>query len=473
MFRATADAPLLPRSDRRQCGWMALAAASAAMLVAAVSRPTEAQVTVQTIIGRAVTDDTHTADITSAINKFSQKDFDGARVVLERIRSEDPKVPPPGVMMATMWLAANQPAAARRDLDVTAKDFPDDPEAYLVLGDLAFQERRITEASLLFERATGLTSRFEGNAKRKRDFEIRCNAGSAAVCEAREQWADALTLVERWIEIDPDSASARQRLGNILFYLDRPEDALAAFQEAKKLDGELRQPELLLASLYDQRKQVNKARALVESAVQGAGENAQVRVSAANWFLVHGDVAAARENAEAALRIDPKSLEARLVGGTIARVSRDFPLATKYFEEAHSQSPRNFGASDSLALVLAESAEADDVQRALELAETNLAMVKDNPQLQLTAATTLAWVSYKVGKLADAEKILSQIAQNNAVTADAAYYIARILADKGEKQQALKVLEQVMANEVVFANRSAADELIESLRGGAGTPAGK
>lgn len=473
MFRATADARLQPRSDRRQGGRLALVAGAVAMLVAAVARPAGAQVTVQAIIGRAVTDDTHTADITSAINKFSQQDFDGARVVLERIRSEDPKVPPPGVMMATMWLAANQPAAARRDLDVTVKDFPDDPEAYLVLGDLAFQERRITEASLLFGRATELTPRFEGNAKRKRDFEIRSSAGMAAVCEAREQWGDALTLVERWIEIDPDSASARQRLGNILFYLDRPEDALAAFREAKKLDGEIRQPELLLASLYDQRKQVDKARTLVESAVQGAGDNAQVRVSAANWFLMHGDVAAARENAEAALEIDPKSLEARLVGGSIARVARDFPLATRYFEEAHSQSPRNFGAADSLALVLAESAENDDVQRALELAETNLAMVKDNPQLQLTAATTLAWVSYKLGRLADAEKILSQVAQNNAVTADAAYYIARILADKGEKQQALKVLEQVMANDVVFANRSAADELIESLRGGALSPAGK
>lgn len=446
---------------------------AAVVALACLALPAVAQVTVQAVIGRAVSDDTHTADVTSAINRFSQRDYDGARVVLERIHAEDPKVPPPGVMMATLWLASNQGAAARRDLEMTVRDFPEDPEAYLVLADLDFQERRVTEAALLFERGTDLTAKFDGNAKRKRDFEIRCNAGMAAVHEAREQWGEALGLVERWIEIDPDSSSARQRLGNILFYLDRPDDSLTAFREAKKLDSQLRQPELMLASLYDQRKQFDKARSLVESAVKGASDDAQVRVSAASWYLLQGDVAAARENAEAAIGIDPKSLDAKLLNGTIARVVRDFPAATKFFEDAHSQSPRNFNASDSLALVLAESDSPDDVQRALELAETNLAMVKDNPQMQLTAATTLAWVSYKLGRVEEAEKILSQVAQNNAVTADAGYYIARILADKGEKKQALTVLDQVMANGPMFANRAAADELIESLRDGAASPGGK
>lgn len=473
MFPSMTDANPQRAKLRSRTRRLVVLAVSTAAVVATLVPPAAAQVTVQSIIGRAVTDDTHTADVTSAINRFSQRDFDGARLVFERIHSEDPKVPPPGVMMATMWLATNQAAAARRDLEMTVKNFPEDPEAYLVFGDLDFQERRVTEAQLLFERAAELTSRFEGNAKRKRDFEIRASAGMAAVHEAREKWGDALGLVERWIELDPDSASARQRLGNILFYLDRPEDALNAFREARKLDAEIRQPELLLATLYDQRKQVDKARALVESAVEGAGDDAVVRVSAANWFLMQGDIAAARENAEAAIAADPKSLDAKLVSGTIARVSRDFSLAAKFFEDAHSQSPRNFGASDSLALALAESAEKDDVQRALELAETNLAMVKDNPQMQLTAATTLGWVYYKLGRRDEAEKILSQVAQNNAVTADAAYYIARILADKGQQQQAFNVLEQVMANGQMFANRAAADELIESLRGGAATPEGK
>ena len=198
--------------------------------------------------------------------------------------------------------------------------------------------------------------------------------------------------------------------------------------------------------------------------MQAAPEDATVRLGAANWFLSHGDTSAARENGAKALDLDPKNLEARIVNGTIARVARDFESASKLFGEAHSQSPRNFVASDSLALVLAELPEKENVQRALEIAETNVAMVKDNPQLQVASLTTLSWVLYKLGRMADAEKILAQVSQNNALTADGAYYIAQILSDKGEKEQAQRLLEQLMANDPIFANRTAAEELQSQLK---------
>lgn len=436
----------------------------AAALAGLFALPAAGQVSVQSMIGRAVSDDTHNDAVTSAISRFRERDIDGARVILERIRSEDPKLPPSGVMMATLWLSANQVGPARMELDRTATVEPDDPEAYLVLADLAFQERRVTDSAVLFERATELTAKFDGNAKRKRDFLIRCHAGRAAVDEARERWDDALTEIQKWVDIDPDSASARQRMGTVLFRIERLGEALENFREAKKLDPTLRQPELMLASLHDQAKQPEAARTLVEEAVKAAGDDIAVRVNAANWFLVHGDAEAARENAAAALELDPKSLEARIVMGTIARVTRDFATAKQCFEDAHQQSPRNYSASDSLALVLAESGEKDDLQRALELAETNFAMVKDNQQLQVAAASTLAWVYYKTGRVADAERILTQIAQNNALTADSAYYIARILVDKGDKDQAKRILDQVMANDPVFANRGFAEELLDTLR---------
>jgi tetratricopeptide (TPR) repeat protein len=444
----------------------------AAMLVSTglLGRVSSAQVTVQTLIGRAVTDDTHNTEINNAITRFRDRDVEGCRALLERVHSEDPKVPPPGVMMATLWLGVKQVPAARAELDKTAARFPDDPEAFLVLADLAFQDRRVTDAAVLFDRATLLTDKFSGNAKRKRDFDIRCNAGEAAVAEARGNWEQALQRIQEWVKIDPDSSSAQQRLGGALYRLDRSEEALAAFREARKLDESLLQPELLLARLYDQDKKVDKARELVDAAVKIAADDVNVRIGAASWFLNHGDTVAASENAQAGLQLDPKSLEAKLINGTVARVKRDFDTAEKFFSEAHTQSPRNFPAADSLALVLAESADKDKLQQALELAETNMAMVKDNQPLELTSATTLAWVYYKLGRVADAEKILAQVAQNNALTADGAYYIARILNDKGETEQARRLLDQVMSNEPMFANRAAAEQLIESIRGAGDQP---
>ena len=114
--------------------------------------------------------------------------------------------------------------------------------------------------------------------------------------------------------------------------------------------------------------------------------------------------------------------------------------------------------------MLAELPEKENVQRALEIAETNVAMVKDNPQLQVASLTTLSWVLYKLGRMADAEKILAQVSQNNSLSADGAYYIAQILSDKGEKEQAQRRLEQLMTNDPIFANRAAAEALQAELK---------
>ena len=140
-----------------------------------------AQVTAKTLVGKAVSDDAQYKEINGAITRFGDRDIDGCRAILERARNNNPKLPPPGVMMAMLWLNVNQLQPARAELEQTTIKFPNDPEGYLMLADLAFQDRRVTDSAVLFERATQLSAAYDENPKRKRDFEIRCNAGTAAV----------------------------------------------------------------------------------------------------------------------------------------------------------------------------------------------------------------------------------------------------------------------------------------------------
>jgi len=383
--------------------------------------------------------------------------------MMERARSANPKLPPPGVMMSMLWLGVNQLPQARAELDDTVVKFPGDPEPYLMLGDLAFQERRITDAAVLFEKATAVNAAFTENTKRKRDFDIRSNAGSAAVAEARRQWAAAEKHLRAWVELDPDNASGHQRLGIVLFQLDKPQDALTQFKEARKLDEKAVYPELALARLYDDAKNRDAARKLIEQAVKSAPQDAAVQLASAQWYLGKNDVPAAVASADKALKLDPKSLDAKIVRGTIARVARDYKTAEKYFSDAHFQSPSNFAAANSLALVLTESDNKESQQRALEMAEANAAMHRDNAN-QVNALTTLAWIYYKQGRREDAEKILSQITQNNALTTDGAYYVAKILSDRGENDRARKILEQVLGSEALFATRPDATDLLAKIK---------
>ena len=422
------------------------------------------QITAQTLVGKAVSDDAQYGDINNAIGRFRDRDIVGCRALLERARSNNPKLPPPGVMMAVLWLGVNQLQPARAELEDTSLKFPGDPEPYLMLGDLAFQDRRITDSDVLFAKATELTAAFTENAKRKRDFEIRCHAGSAAVAEARKQWDTAQRHLAGWLELDPDNASARQRLGIVLFQLGKPQEALAEFREAKKLDAKAVYPELAMARLYDDAKQRDTAKKLIEQATKSAPQDPAVLLATAQWYVGQNDLPAATVNAEAALKLDPKSLEGKVVRGAIARVARDYATAEKFFNEAHVQSPGNFPASNSLALVLVETDDKDSRQRALEMAEANVAMHREGSPHQANALTTLAWVYYKLGRREDAEKILAQISQNNQLTTDGAYYVAKLLVDRGEKDRARKILEDVLANESMFATRADAVDLLATLK---------
>lgn len=423
-----------------------------------------AQITAQTLIGKAVSDDAQNQEVTGAINRFRDRDIDGCRAILERVKSNNPKLPPPGVMMAMLWLSVNQLGPARAELEDCVVKFPKDPEPYLMMGDLAFQDRRVTDADMLFREATRLAGEYTENAKRKRDFDIRCNAGSAAVAEARKQWDLAQKHLQAWIDLDPDNASAHQRMGIVLFQLSKPQEALEQFREAKKLDQKAVQPELAMARLYDDAKKRDTAKKLIEAAIKEAPKDPAVLLAAAQWYLGQNDLERAKAIAEDALKLDAKSLEGRVVRGAIARVARDYATAEKFFYDAHVQSPGNFPASNSLALVLIESDDKDSRQRALEMSEANVAMHRENSPQQVNALTTLAWVYYKLGRREDAEKILAQITQNNALTTDGAYYVAKLLSDRGEKDRARKILEEVLANEPMFATRPDAVDLLAKLK---------
>jgi tetratricopeptide (TPR) repeat protein len=425
-----------------------------------------AQVTAKSLVGKAVSDDAQYKEIDNAIARFGDRDIDGCRAVLERARNNNPKLPPPGVMMAMLWLSVNQLPPARAELEQTVVKFPSDPEPYLMLADLAFQDRRVTDSAVLFERAGQLAASYEENPKRKRDFEVRYNAGTAAVAEARQQWPTARKFLDSWIALDPDNAGARFRLGSVLFRLGDESAALTQFQEARKLDANALLPEMALARLYDEDRKKDLAKKWLESALKAAPQDPAVLLAAAQWYLGQNDLATAKIIADKVLVQAPKSLEGRIIRGVIARVARDYPTAEKFFNDAHVQSPGNFAASNSLALVLIESDNKESQQRAVEMAEMNWARFRENSPQQVNALTTLAWVYYKLGRREDAEKILDQIARNNALTSDGAYYVAKLLSDRGEKDRARQILEQVLAGEAVFATRPDATDLLKSLKGG-------
>ena len=83
---------MLKRFLARRAGHMILFLAAIGCLCR--GEVAQAQVTAKTLIGKAVSDDKEYKDIDNAIERFSDRDIDGCRAILERARNNNGKLPP-------------------------------------------------------------------------------------------------------------------------------------------------------------------------------------------------------------------------------------------------------------------------------------------------------------------------------------------------------------------------------------------
>jgi Tfp pilus assembly protein PilF len=404
------------------------------------------------------------AEIEKAESLFRAGDFDKALKELENAVVKHAELPPARLLFAQLMIRAGQVPQARTQLEKTAMDHPDDPEAYAVLGDLAFGERRIVEAGLLFDKVGQLTDKLDDKSVRKKSLAIRAQAGQAAVAEFRGQWVLARDHLEAWNKLDDKNAVLHRRLGLVLFNLQKPKEAYAEFKLAAKYNPQMPPPEIAMGRLYHQAGSDDKNRAMaadwMKLAVSEAPEDPRARAGVAEWYLETGNLDEAKKQAAEALRVAPDSLDAKLVLGLIARMQKEYASAETLFSEAYLASPDNFTARNQLALVLAEQPDDARRKRGLALAEDNAQRFSQSPE----AAATLGWLYLKDGKLDRADKALQAATSTGVVTPDTAYYLGKLSADRKQNVEAKRWLEKAIESTAPFFYRDAAQKLLDELR---------
>jgi tetratricopeptide (TPR) repeat protein len=176
-------------------------------------------------------------------------------------------------------------------------------------------------------------------------------------------------------------------------------------------------------------------------------------------------------HANEAVKLDPKSVDARVIRGVIQRSMKNYKAAEEDFEAVHSQSPGNSVAVNQLALTLVEKPDDDSQSRAVQFAEMN---ARQNPR-NLEAGATLGWIYYKVGRRTDADKVFQAIFQTGTTNSpDTMYYLASYLKDKGNTDEAKRLLNVAVQGDRFFAYRSQAEDLLKQLSAkGKGKPAPK
>ena len=398
-------------------------------------------------------------EVTQAVEKFKQQDFNGALELLKKAADEHADLPPAQVVMAQLFSQANQGNAVRVSLEQAVAEAPADPEAYVIIGDIAMAQGRVTEASLLYDKAQDLLAGFTKSPRRKAILDARNLSGLAAVAEARGNWETALERLTAWQKMEPKSAICLQRLGRAQFQLKKPREALELLREAAALDENVLTPEAQLARFYHEFGDEKNAQIWFDHAIKVAPNNVRTRLVTAQWYLETNQFEKASQEAAAALKLDPKSLEAKLFSGVVALFLKDYKSAETNFEQAHLQSPGNFAASNNLALALIEQDDENKRRRALEYATAN---ARQNPRAT-EALSTYGWVQYKLGNIDEADRVLQAAAGTGALSPDTAYYLAVVAAQKGRKEQAIQLLNAAIKATQPFSQRQEAQVLLKQL----------
>jgi tetratricopeptide (TPR) repeat protein len=438
-----------------------------------------AQLTVTNLLEDIVDDpsDAKYKDVSNAVNAFRSNDLEKTQELLKKAVEKNADLPPAKTLLASMFFKANNLNAGRVSLEQATIDAPADPEAYLIVGDIAFQAGRMTESRLAFEKGLELTEAYDANAKRKESLTQRSYAGLAAVAEARQEHEKAKELLEKWLELDPDSTVALTRYARTLFLADDEKGAYANFQKLYKADPKQARPEIMMAQLYEQQvsqgdeKKRKLAKQLMGYAAERDADTLSTRLTVANWALGACELEMATENAQAALGIDSDSLEAKFMLGLIARYNEDWKNAENYFRTVHAASPNYFAATNNLAIVLV--AQADDAKKnqALEYAKLNQRAFSQAQQPNgREAAATLAWVMFQRGQIPEAQQAMQAAINAGSVSADSAYFAAEILVSAEQNRTAQQILETTIANNECFPTREKARSLLAKITGGTDAP---
>lgn len=398
-------------------------------------------------------------EIDAALTRFRKGDSGGALSLLRAAVKKHPELPPAPVIMAQFYAAAGQARGLRVSLEQAVVEVPTDPEAYVILADLALQEQRIAEAHLLYDKAVRLAAAFEGNTQRKQLLQQRAYRGLAAVAESRKDWPTAEQHLESLLDVNPANASAIEALGRVLFEQGSAAQALERFREAARLNQNVLTPEAILAQLYERAGDRENAARYIREALSANPRDLQTHLAAARWGLETLQLDFALEQVDAAIEIDAAATEARLLRGTIALFSKDYATAEKELEWVLLRSPSNFAASNNLAVALCEQDDADKRRRALEYAQANWRQHRN----QAAAAATLGWTLYNLGRIDEAERVLQGAAGAGTISPDTAYYLARLSVKRGRNTEARQLLAKALEARQPFLHREEANALLTQL----------
>jgi tetratricopeptide (TPR) repeat protein len=395
-----------------------------------------------------------------ALALFKARDYEGSLRLWKEMASKNPDMPPAQLIMAQLFAHANMAAESHDAAEHAIREDPNDPEPYLFMVGFALHDGDSAKAQSLLKKAGELLPSFTKSARRKQSLQLQLQSSLATEAQTRKDWPAAEKAFAEALKMDPKNVAVMQRSAFCSFQQKDMDKTLAKLREAAKIDPAMLAPEAIIAQYYQKLADKKNVKKWMDAAIVTSPRNVRTRLAAGQLALEEGRLEDARKHAIAAMRLDPKSQQANLFRGAIAMFEKDYEAAESYFDAALKQSPEDFSLRNNLAVALIEQPDERKNRRALEYAEAN---VKKYPKAT-EAASTYAWVLYKLKRLDEAEAAVAGAAPALASDLDVAYVTARIAVDRGHKAEAKRILETALKLTAPALFQQEAEDLLEQLK---------
>ncbi|MDR2641289.1 MAG: tetratricopeptide repeat protein [Planctomycetaceae bacterium] len=408
------------------------------------------------------------AELQKAIDEFRKTNINGAKEILTNLYKQHPELPPPGIILSQIFAQTKNGNIVKPVLDMTTNETPNDPEAYILLGEIALQERELTAAELLLKEGELKLASYSANSGRKKNLFSSLLRIQSLLAEIRGRWELCEQLADKRIKHDGESAVLLRQKGIALFQQKKDSDAANLFARADKIaptdskqnNSEQGLPtEAMLSRLYAARGENEKAQKFLADALSKHPNSKEVILLSIQSRLNEDKPEEAKILADKLAKDFPDFEAATRIRATIALYLNDYLTAEKLFQELIVMTPSDEQAVNGLALALCEQKDPKKLQRAIDYARDIVNKNQQNAEYW----STLGWIFFNANQIEAAKQALQRSVVSGQISSATAYYRANLEKQAGNKEEAKRLLEAALKNNSPFAKRRDAVKLLKEL----------
>lgn len=334
-----------------------------------------------------------------------------------------PAAPPPAVLLP--------PAAAEQ---LPRVELTQEILYQILLGEIAGQHGQIGIAAATLMRV----------AEKTQDPRLAERATLAALYA--KHYPTALKGAELWVRLRPRDAEAREALAQVLFELDRPQDAQAELERILELEaarGSLEQGFRRVGAVLGRHGNYKQALDIMRALVQRQTSVASAHLTAAHLAVRAGDLDQAGAFAAQALALRPEWEEAALFRARVLISQKDTLGALAFYRDYLERYPRATNVRLNYARFLIDQKQWEDAHQQFKR------VVADRPH-DADAVYAVGLLSLQTNRLEEAAEYLERALELNPENDQARLYLGQAAESRKRYDEAARWYGAVRDGEHYF-----------------------